>query len=93
MTTRTRYGNGDSNVVLSSGVDREEGMHNAFPPIFYKKIELTLKVKNHSFLTSVSTDIFINIGSNFKFLRQAPMKTSVSNALVGSQIHQAWNLP
>lgn len=58
------YRQGDSKVVVSSGVGRKEGMHNDLPSIFYKKI-LTLKVKNHSFLTSVSTHIFINIGSEF----------------------------
>lgn len=58
------YRQGDSKVVVSSGVGRKEGMHNDLPSIFYEKI-LTLKVKNHSFLTSVSTHIFINIGSEF----------------------------
>ena len=59
------YRQGDSKVVVSSGVGRKEGMHNDLPSIFYEKIELTLKVKNRSFLTSVSTHIFINIGSEF----------------------------
>lgn len=58
------YRQGDSKVVVSSGVGRKEGMHNDLPSIFYEKI-LILKVKNHSFLTSVSTHIFINIGSEF----------------------------
>lgn len=40
-------------------------MHNNLPSIFYEKIECTLRVKTHSFLTAVSTHIFINIGSEF----------------------------
>lgn len=57
VTTRTMYRNGDSKVVVNSGVGRKEGMHNE-PSIFYEKIKLTLKVKNHSFLNSVSTHTF-----------------------------------
>ena len=65
MTTRTMYRKGDSKMVVRGGVGRKDGMHNNLPSIFYEKIECTLKVKNHSFLTSVSTHIFINIVSEF----------------------------